>query len=105
MSHNEKVLIRIKDMVSSDLALRDSANDFFNSIESRKEHEITVDFSDIRSISRSFAHQYIIRQQKSEKKISNINIPDNVNKMFDVIKSQEKKTDFLKRESIKFVCF
>lgn len=105
MLENEQLLtIKIKDVISSDLALRDTANEFFNSIESRKNKKIAIDFSEISSISRSFAQQYLTRKQKSKKEIVDINIPPNINKMFELIKNQEKRANFLDRKSIKFIC-
>lgn len=105
MSGNEKSLaIKIKDAISPDLALRDTANEFFDSMESRKNRKIAIDFSGVSSISRSFAQQYLARKQKSRKEIVDVNIPSNIRKMFELIKNQEKKENFLDRKTIELIC-
>lgn len=97
--------IRIKDAISSDLALRDSANSFFDLIESKKfSDDIQVDFSDIKSISRSFAHQYLQRKSACKKEVEEINVPENISKMFEIIKNQDEKKSFIKRSSVRFIC-
>ncbi len=96
--------IRISDEIYSDLALRDTANMFFNIIETRKANHIIIDFSDVKSISRSFAQQYAKRKNVCKKYLEDVNIPDNVRKMFEAVENQEEKRSFLKRSSIKFVC-
>ena len=53
--------IMIKERISVDLALRDSVGIFFDYLESIPQKEITVDFSNIKSISRSFSHEYTIQ--------------------------------------------
>lgn len=84
--------IMIKESVSVDLALRDSADAFFDSLESLPQKEIIVDFSAIKSISRSFAHEYITRKNQSKKNISETNVPENVRKMFQVVEQPKEKT-------------
>ena len=49
------------------------------------ENKMQIDFSDVLSISRSFAHQYVTRRKKSQKRITEINLPENVEKMFRVV--------------------
>jgi len=96
--------VRIKDLVSSDLVLRNSADSFFDRMESEKSSSIEIDFSDVASISRSFAHQYIIRKGKSKKSINEVNVPETILKMLKVIEMQENKRSFLDTSKIKFVC-
>jgi len=103
MYDDKPISIRIKDIVSSDLALRDSADTFFDKIELKKNRIIEIDFSDIVSISRSFAHQYIIRKNKSRKTIVEVNIPDTIVKMFRIIEMQEKNISFLDNKKIKIM--
>ena len=63
----EKV-IRIRDALSADLAIRNRADAFLDEIERLPTKDIIVDFSDVKSISRSFAHQYQTRKKVSKKK-------------------------------------
>lgn len=81
-----KRTVVIKSTVSTDLHLRDSADFVFNLVETYSENEIQMDFSDIQSISRSFAHQYLTRKKASKKIISEVNTPENVEKMFRAVK-------------------
>jgi anti-anti-sigma regulatory factor len=105
MSGIEQTLaIKIKDAISQDLALRDTANEFFDYIETRKNRKIAIDFSGVSSISRSFAQQYLARKQKSRKEIVDVSIPSNIRKMFELIKNQKKEKNFLDRKAIKLIC-
>jgi hypothetical protein len=86
-------VVRIRDEISPDLAFRTSALPFFERLENMQEEEIQVDFSDILSISRSFAHEYDTRKNQSKKKITEINLPDNVEKMFRIITNRPRLLD------------
>lgn len=74
--------------VSKNLALRSNANAVFDAIEKAKDKEIVVDFTNINSMSRSFAQQYLMRKAACRKKIIETNISDDVAKMFDLVKSK-----------------
>jgi hypothetical protein len=91
--------IRIKDKLSADLALRDAADLFFDEIE-RMKIDVEVDFSDIRSISRSFAHQYLIRKNQSDKNITELNVPDHIVKMFYIVSKSRQKSNILDIDSM-----
>tara|TARA_Y100000310_G_C20637828_1_gene792173 strand:+ start:1479 stop:1790 length:312 start_codon:yes stop_codon:yes gene_type:complete len=89
MITSTKILVREK--VAEDLALRDSAREFFDVIESLSTSEVVLDFKDIRSISRSFAHEYNTLKKMSDKKIKEINVPQDVKKMFAVVQEHRVK--------------
>lgn len=91
VTSNMMKAVRIREAVSEDLALRDSANRFFDEIEGYPEAAIAIDFRGIRSISRSFAHQYMTRKHQSTKSISEANVPQNVNSMFRVVSEPAPK--------------
>lgn len=82
--------IKISEVVSPDLALRDTADYFFNMLESIHENKVIINFVDVVSISRSFAHEYISRKTSSKKTIDEINMPQNVDKMFNLVKNPNK---------------
>ena len=84
--------IIIKERISVDLALRNSADIFFDYLESNPQKEIIVDFNGIKSISRSFAHEYITRKNQSKKSITETNVSENVKKMFYVVEQPAEKT-------------
>lgn len=82
--------------VSEVLSLRDAADDFFDAIEKSSDASITVNFSNVSFMSRSFAHQYLTRKKQSAKKITETNLPENIRKMFDVVKRPGKKHELPK---------
>jgi hypothetical protein len=68
------------------------------------EDKIQIDFSNICSISRSFAHQFITRKNRSHKTITEINMSENVEKMFRIIDSEiTNKSKLLDIESMQVV--
>lgn len=91
--------VRIKDKLSVDLALRDAADLFFDDLEKMK-IDIEVDFSDIRSISRSFAHQYLVRKKQNSRRVTEVNMPENVIKMFDIVSKSRQKSNILDIDSM-----
>jgi hypothetical protein len=92
--------IIIKDLISKDLVLRDTAQSFFKKLEMENEKDITIDFTDIRSISRSFSHEYLLQKDKSSKHISEKNIPENIEKMFNVVKRTSNKPKLITYNSM-----
>jgi len=85
----------LRDLLSPDLAFRNTAKAFFNYIALLPEENITIDFRGIRSITRSFAQEYIIRKKEIEKNIIEINVPTSIDKMFYVVSSfSEKNREF-----------
>ena len=59
---SEKVL-RLADRISENLAFRDSVDNLFSYIASLEETNIIIDFLGIKSITGSFAHQYITNKK------------------------------------------
>lgn len=101
MTTSTKILM--KEKVSIDLALRDSAREFFEFIESLPSKEVILDFMDVRSISRSFAQEFIDRIKVSHKKIRKVNVPQNVRKMFVVVEEPREKQHIFDMRVIKAV--
>ena len=77
--------IKISEILSKDLALRDNADDLFEKINKLKDKEVIIDFRNVKSITRSFAHQYKENKACSKKLILEENIPLNISKMFKVV--------------------
>jgi hypothetical protein len=68
------------------------------------EDKTQIDFSNICSISTSFAHQFITRKNRSHKTITEINMSENVEKMFRIIDSEiTNKSKLLDIESMQVV--
>ncbi len=84
--------------VMKTLALRSNADLLFDSIEKSKQKQVIVDFSNIDFMSRSFAQQYIMRKKRSLKKIIEKNIPEDVGKMFALVKKPKAPTAFKAKE-------
>lgn len=72
---------KISELVSQDLALRDSADRLFAHLASKRAKQAVIDFSKVRSVTRSFAHQYLLNKEKSAIGISETNVPASVKKM------------------------
>jgi hypothetical protein len=90
-------------IVAADLAFRDSANRFFDRLEAMPQPNVTVDFRKVRSITRAFAHQYLLRKEASTKQISETNVPQNVRRMFDIVRSPPVKARPLIPKPLKVV--
>ena len=56
--------------------------------------KIYIDFSEIKSISRSFAHEYSNRKKKTTKLITEINMLENIEKMFRIVNSISEIKEF-----------
>ena len=100
---NSSNRLQIREIVSENLALRDLATEFFDKIDSMKEKEVIIDFKKVRSISRSFAQEYLLRKKESKKKIIEANVPENVKKMFEIINQQQKTTPLIDLKTIKAI--
>ena len=77
--------IMISEVLSKDLALRNNADSLFEELSKIKSKEIVVDFRNVKSITRSFAHQYKENKSLSKKIILEENVPLNISKMFNVV--------------------
>ncbi len=100
MSISDKIIM-INEKVSKDLALRNIADALFDDIESLSERKVVIDFSGTSTITRSFAHQYSLRKKASKKDISEINMPTNIRKMFDIVENKYEKTKLIEIGSVK----
>ncbi len=85
-----KRIIKIAEVVSKDLALRHNAIALFEFIDSYPETEIQIDFSGVRTITWSFAHEYLKSKATTSKTIEETNVPVEVCKMFEVVTKKIK---------------
>jgi len=74
-------VISIKDVISPSLVSSNKALDFFeNHLSNIVVDNVVVDFSGVKSISRSFAYQYLTcKYQYKRKKLREINVPSSIN--------------------------
>lgn len=77
--------IMISEVLSKDLALRNNADTLFEELNKIKTKEIVIDFRNVKSITRSFAHQYKENKCNSKKIVLEENVPLNISKMFKVV--------------------
>lgn len=96
---NKTPKIVLKDFLSKDLSLRDLNKNLFNEISKLDSKEVILDFSDVLSMSRSFAQEYSLRKKLSKIKIIEKNQSKNVKAMLNVIQFNNPKTK-LKFETI-----
>ena len=77
--------IRVARVLSTDLALRETARKFVLYVDGLADPEVILDFSDVRTITRSFAHEYCTRKRDVHKRIREANVSPSVAKMFAVV--------------------
>lgn len=83
------------DEIAPDLMLRGIANLFFDRLERKRMQSLVLDFDGVRSISRSFAHQYVLRKRKTEKSIREINVSPEVAKMLQLVGRQMRPNSYI----------
>ncbi|NQE46590.1 hypothetical protein C5S31_11270 [ANME-1 cluster archaeon GoMg2] len=97
---SSEIVLRIADRISENLAFRDSVDNLFSYIASLEETNIIIDFLGIKSITGSFAHQYVINKKKAIKHITERNIPLDVKKMFELVERRNSKPIEISTEPI-----
>lgn len=90
MATSNEFTLCLQQRFSSNLAFRHSADDLFDYINSLSTQKIVIDFTGIKSITRSFAHQYIVNKTKSEKQIAECEIPLTIKPMFELVERQRR---------------
>ncbi len=104
MNYSTVKRINITEVLSERLAFRISCDVLFDKIEKMNAQEFIIDFSNVRTISRSFAHQYIMRKNASKKIIREDNIPTNIRKMLEIVEKQLDKPRMIsKRPNFKVI--
>ncbi len=92
MSIFNKKTFHVKNVISEHLVFRDSVSDLFHRIEKSKKNQVVLDFSDVKSISRSFAQEYLEQKKKHTPNIDETNMSPEIKKMFSNIKKHQKKS-------------
>ncbi|MFG1391187.1 hypothetical protein [Acidiplasma aeolicum] len=82
--------IKLNDFISKYPAYRISADKLFNYINNIKENDIIIDFINIEGITHSFASQYLNDKNLCKKNIKEINMNDNVMKMFETLNKKKR---------------
>ena len=87
---NDKTEIKIKEVINSNLGMNSSARNLFKELNETPKKNIIIDFSDVIFMSRSFTQEYLYQKYKTDKKINEINVPDDVSQMFQVVEKDFK---------------
>ena len=85
----------LKNRVSEDLSLRNMVSNIFKAIEFQSMDTVVIDFTGIKSISRSFAHEYTQYRAKQKCKVSETNMPPNISKMFEIVENVKTKPELI----------
>lgn len=88
MLYNDCATLYVEKQISSNLSFRHSADTLFEYINSLDEPRIMVDFSGIESITRSFAHQYVLNKIQSQKEILERDMSVEIKPMFELVERQ-----------------
>ena len=72
-------VVFIRDFISADLDFKKSAITFVEKVvKDVPSDDIIIDFSNVKSITPEFAHQYLISKRKIKKDIHEVNLPSHV---------------------------
>jgi len=82
--------VRVSEAIAPDLMLRVVAEAFFDEIERSEDKTLILDFTAIRSVSRSFAHQYAIRKRASKKHLVEANMSPEIARMFELVNRNQQ---------------
>lgn len=84
---NEEILkINIVECISKNLGMNSSARALFEEINNSPANIIKIDFSNVLVMSRSFTQEYLSQKFYTDKQIIEVNVPNDVKLMFDVVK-------------------
>lgn len=86
-------VIKLVDFISKYPAYRISADKLFNFINNLNEENIIIDFSGVEGITHSFASQYFDDKKSTNRNIKEINVNDNVTKMFKTLGNKKTFND------------
>lgn len=89
--NSEKEVVYLAEHISENLAFRHSADDLFNYINNLEESNLIIDFSEVKFVSSSFAHQYLINKKATQKDVTEINKTFNIIQMFEVVERRNSK--------------
>ncbi len=90
------IILLLKDRVSEDLSLRNMVSNIFKAEDFENKDQVLLDFTGIRSISRSFAHEYLKHKEKQDCKVLEVNVPSDIKKMFEVVEKTKIKSELVK---------
>ena len=92
--------IQMKNHMGQNLSIRALADEFFDFVDSNNNTEFIIDFKGVYTTSRSFIHQFIYRMDNSPKKITCINEPYDIKKMFEIVSTSKDKKRVVKSKQV-----
>ena len=90
LSNKSNVTVKVAEEIAPNLMLRGVADAFFDKLEKKSANYVIIDFKGAKSISRSFAHQYLVRKSRSKKMINEANMNDDIRRMFYIVTRQSE---------------
>lgn len=97
--------INMKESIGRNLALRESVDKLFDSIDLLQNDEIALDFKGVTSISRSFSQQLLHRINICPVNVEIINESEDIDSMFNAVKKPKDKyklVEYNEKEVIHF---
>ena len=85
----EKTIMISEDLYPN-LGMNSVAKDLFEEINNSEIKKYIIDFTNVIFMSRSFTQEYLFQRLKTEKVIEEINVPEDIQKMFDVVSKDFK---------------
>ena len=82
--------IKIGEKIHPNLGTNQAIIELFNEINKCNSNQIQIDFNDTIFMSRSFAQEYLFQKLTSNKNIIEINLPENIEKMLEVVNKDFK---------------
>lgn len=90
----------VNQILSQDLALRHNARVLFDRIESVQDDTVILDFKSVKTMTRSFAHEYLSKKSKSSKLIKEVNVSPNIRRMFNVVDNPPDKHKLVESRTV-----
>ena len=78
----------IKDKINSSLEMNSAAVEFLEEVDKIDDSDVSIDFSGVVFVSRSFAQSYFTKKNKLNKNIDEVNISEGVKPLMDMIKKK-----------------
>lgn len=102
-----KTIIDITTLLTQDLKSRYAVKDLLLYIENTGADTVVVDFSNVQFATRSFIDEYynaIIKDKSANIKVNTINIPDDIQMIFDSVARTQTKTKDIKLDATVVKC-
>lgn len=95
--------IIVSKRIAENLATRRAADELFDFVQAAPNKTVILDFKSVKFMSRSFAHEYLMRKEDISKKIVERNMGLMVKKMFKLVSKEGEKIPYVSVTSFKSV--